>query len=94
MGLFVARGKDFRFYLKWDGRLLTLEELRFNLHFKEGPLAAVLVMDEKGDWSGSRETNQEVMMVTWLRIVAMETSVKVFSPHVLQMRKLRPRERE
>ena len=51
-------------------------------------------MDEKGDGSGSRETNQEVMMTTWLRIVAMETSVKAFSPHVLQMRKLSPREGE
>ena len=48
----------------------------------------------KGDGSGSRETNQEVMMVTWPGMVAMETSVKEFSPHILQMRKLRPREGE
>ena len=93
MGLFVGHGKDFRFYLKWDGRLLTWKSYDLICIFKEGPLAAVLAMDEKGDGSGSRETNQ-VMMVTWLRIVAMETSVKAFSPHISQMRKLRPREGE
>ena len=69
MELFVGHGKDFRFYLKWDGRLLTWKSYDLICIFKECPLAAVLAMDEKGDGSGSRETNQ-VMMVTWLRIVA------------------------
>lgn len=56
--------------------------------FKESTGCYILNGSER-DRSGSRGTNWGVMMVTRPRVVAVETSVKEFSPHILQRRKLR-----
>lgn len=68
-------------------------EVQSNVCFKESSGCCV-GNGLKGNRSESRETNQEVMMVILPRMAAVGTSVKEFSLHILQLRKLRSREGE